>query len=411
MSRTLVASTTLLRGSVPAMQSISDDRSGTAMRRLGMTTLTILLVAAFGITSAAAAKGAAPDTTVWGWGANDDGQLGTGVISQDSDVPVAASALSGVTAVSAGGGGSNGGLALLSDGTVMAWGCDPLECTDTPTAISGLSGVKAISAGGTFSLFLLRDGKVMAWGNDGWGQLGNGTIGGTSSALVMVSGLSGVTAISAGNQFGLALLHNGRVMAWGANDVGQLGSGTSGVGDSSDVPVPVSGLRRVQAISAGDDSSVALLDNRTVMAWGINDTGELGNGTTGGSSDVPVAVRGLNGVTAISFGSNHCLALLGNDTVMAWGHNTYGQLGDGTVTDSDLPVAVSAVTGVTAISAGGVFSLARLSNGTVASWGADYSGQLGNGTVGGSSEVPVAVSGLSGVTAISAGNDFSFALT
>jgi Regulator of chromosome condensation (RCC1) repeat len=111
----------------------------------------------------------------------------------------------------------------------------------------------------------------------------------------------------------------------------------------------------------------------------------------------------LTGVTAISAGEEHSLALLSNGTVMAWGSNVYEQLGDGTETDRKVPVAVSGLSGVTAISAGGGHSLALLSNATVMAWGSDAYGQLGNGTSAISFGVPVAVSGLSGVTGISAG--------
>ena len=131
------------------------------------------------------------------------------------------------------------------------------------------------------------------------------------------------------------------------------------------------------------------------MAWGCNDSGQLGNGTTT-DSDVPVAVSGLGGVTAIAAGADHSLALLSDGTVMAWGYNGSGQLGNGTTTDSDVPVAVSGLSGtVTAIAGGGTHSLALLSDGTVMAWGRNGSGQLGNGTTT-DSHVPVAVSGLSG---------------
>ncbi len=95
---------------------------------------------------------------------------------------------------------------------------------------------------------------------------------------------------------------------------------------------------------------------------------------------MPVAVSGLNGVTAIAAGLGHSLALLSNGTVMAWGSNEYGELGDRTKTESDVPVAVSGLSGVTAIAAGGIHSLALLSNGTVMAWGSNVFGELGDGT-------------------------------
>jgi alpha-tubulin suppressor-like RCC1 family protein len=342
-------------------------------------------------------------TKVWAWGWNSFGQLGDGTFNA-SYVPVEDTGLSGTTAVSAGG---NHSLFLLSNGGVMEAGC-AAACYNVPTAVSGLTTVTAVAAGGDFSLALLSNGKVMAWGANGEGELGNGTI--TASVVpVAVSGLRGVKAVSAGSQFGLALLDNGTVMAWGFGANGELGNGTAPV--NSPLPVAVSGLRGVKAVSAGNQSSVALLSNDTVKAWGDNVEGELGTGTSGGFSDVPVAVTGLRGVKAVSAGVNHCMALLRNGTVRTWGLNTFGELGNGTTGGfSAVPVAVSRLSSVIAISDGGQFSLALLSSSNIVmGWGGNAEGELGTGTTR-NSDVPVPVGGLSGVTAVSAGDLFSLAL-
>jgi alpha-tubulin suppressor-like RCC1 family protein len=283
----------------------------------------------------------------------------------------------------------------------------PGYCSSFVVSVNELSGVTAVSAGGEHSLALLSNGTVMAWGSNVSGQLGDGTTGGDSNVPVVVKGLTGVTAISASRYFSLALLSNGTVMAWGNNDDGNLGNGTT---TSSDVPAAVSELTGVTAISAGkgpnvfgDAHSLALLSNGTVMAWGDNGSGELGNGKTGGYKDVPVAVKKLSGVAAISAGSGFSLAALENGTTMAWGANERGQLGDGSTTNTDLPVVVSELSGVTAVSAGAEHSLALLSNGTVMAWGNNLEGQLGDGIDDDTSDLPVAVSELSGVAAIAAG--------
>lgn len=350
----------------------------------------------------------------FGWGGNTRGQLGNGTIAA-SDVPVAVSGLGEVTAVS---GGADFGLALLSAGTVMAWGENGFgqlgggssdELSDVPVAVGGLSEVTAIAAGGNHSLALLRDGAVMAWGYNAFGQLGDGSAGGSSDVPVAVSGLSEVMAIAAGYNYSLALLHNGTVMAWGLNEFGALGTGTS-AGSSNPTPAPVGGLSDVTAIAAGlGGVSTALLSNGTVMDWGYGGQGELGDGTEA-SSDVPVAVSGLSEVIALPNGGTS-MALLRDGTVMDWGNGSSGQLGNGVGgASSDVPVAVSGLTGVTAIAGGFEHRLALLGDGTVVAWGNGGSGQLGNGT-NTVSEVPVAVSELTGVTAIAAGQYFSLAAT
>jgi alpha-tubulin suppressor-like RCC1 family protein len=299
-----------------------------------------------------------------GWGANASGQLGDGN-TNESDVPVTVSGLKYVTSVAA---GERHSLALLSNGTVVAWGADAsgqlgdgeTTMSDLPVAVEVLTGVKAITAGDNHSLALLSNGTVMAWGGNEQGQLGDGNTN-ESDVPVAVKGLTGVTAISAGGEHSLALLSNGTVMAWGGNGHGQLGDGHT---NDSDVPVAVKGLAGVTAVAAGGEHSLALLSNGTVMAWGGDEYGQLGNSTVEAVeeeriSDVPVAVSGVSGVTAITAGARHSLALLSNGTVMAWGENEYGELGDGSIARSDeVPVAVSGLSGVAGISAGGLHDLA-----------------------------------------------------
>jgi alpha-tubulin suppressor-like RCC1 family protein len=253
--------------------------------------------------------------------------------------------------------------------------------------------------------------SALAWGDDSAGELGDGTLTG-SEVPVSVAGLSGVQAIAAGGRHDLALLSNGTVMAWGDDTFGQLGNGVASANGDSEAPAPVSGLSGVTAVAAGDEHSLALLSNGTVMAWGDNADGQLGDGSTAGSA-VPVAVKGLTGVTAIAAGSLFSLALLSNGTVMSWGSNLDGQLGDDSETNSDVPVPVQGLTGVTAISAGGRFALALLSGQTVMSWGDNSNDQLGDGmdvSTQPLSTVPVPVVSITGVEAVSAGFQHAAAL-
>jgi hypothetical protein len=172
--------------------------------------------------------------------------------------------------------------------------------------------------------------------------------------------------------------------------------------------VPVTGLRGVIAISAGDDHNLALLENGSVMAWGVNNDGQLGDNSTE-ESDVPVAVQGLSGVRAISAGGFHSLALLSDGTVMAWGDNGNGQLGNGTTKNSLVPTEVPTLSEVTAISAGLAHSLVARKDGSVVAFGWNENGQLGIGLSRGESTVPVPLSGLAGVRMISAGGYHSLA--
>jgi alpha-tubulin suppressor-like RCC1 family protein len=225
----------------------------------------------------------------------------------------------------------------------------------------------AIATGNAHTVTLTSDGKVFAWGANGEGQLGDGTtINRTTPVAVNMSrALLGktVTAIAAGADYTVALTSDGKVFAWGANWAGQLGDGTT-INRTTPVAVDMSGAllgKTVTAIAAAVHT-VALTSDGKVFAWGLNDYGQLGNGTTASYSTTPVAVD-MSGallgktVTAIAAGARHTVALTSDGKVFAWGANWAGQLGDGTIINRTTPVAVDmsrALFGkrVTAIAAG-----------------------------------------------------------
>ncbi|HKR05274.1 MAG TPA: T9SS type A sorting domain-containing protein [Bacteroidia bacterium] len=218
--------------------------------------------------------------------------------------------------------------------------------------------------------------------------------------------------IAPGGQHSLAICNNdSSVMAWGRNTEGQLGNGNNA---SSNVPVSVSSLTSIIAIADGRDHSIALRNNGTVWTWGRNIFGQLGNGTTI-NSNIPVQVTGLTGIIAIASGSgHHSIALKNDSTVWNWGYNFSGQLGNGTFTNSSVPVQVTSLSGIVAIGAGYWHNLALKNDGTVWAWGGNQFGQLGDGTTTGGpnwgKSTPVQVSAPSGITALAGGAGHSMAL-
>ncbi len=193
---------------------------------------------------------------------------------------------------------------------------------------------------------------------------------------------------------------------WGNNNSGEVGDGTSGSDRTG--PVGVLGPSAFVQVAAGSDHSLGLAADGTVWAWGNNGSGELGDGTQT-PSRFPKQVQGLSNVVQVAAGINWSLALKADGTVWGWGDNGNGNLGDGTTTDRFTPVQVSGLTGVTAIAAGGYHAVARKSNGTVWAWGDNYYGQCGDG---GSTDrhTPVQVSGIVTASAVAAGEHHTLIL-
>lgn len=351
------------------------------------------------------------DGTVWTWG------WSYGALDITSDAsryvptqvvgPGGIGALTGVAAIAASGLHS---VALKSDGTVWAWGNDvssqPVDNVLAPVQVVGPGGIgtltdmTAVAAGGYHSMALKSDGTVWTWGWNSYGQLGNnGAV--MRYPPVQVAGpggigvLSGVVAIKAGYFHSMALKSDGTVWAWGYGFDGQLGNNRSNVNSGSPVPTQVMGpggtgaLTGVIAIASGAFHSIALKNDGTVWAWGMNISGQLGNNSTTNSS-TPVQVLGLGGtgllagVSAIQSGTYHSLALRVDGTVLAWGFNALGSLGNCSTIDSSVPALVvgpncqGLLSSVTAITGGAHQSLAFKSDGTVWAWGWDSYGQLGN---------------------------------
>jgi alpha-tubulin suppressor-like RCC1 family protein len=294
------------------------------------------------------------------------------------------------------------------DGNRALWSADP-------TTVLDLSGVTSVARSGTRAFALRSDGTVWAWGTNLAGQLGNEWRGQTSPLPVQVSGLTAVTAIAAGAGGGLALRSDGTVWAWGDNSVAGLGDGT---GTASTVPVRVKDLTGVTAIAAGRSTGYALRADGTVWAWGSNATGELGAGSSVGYALTPVRVSGLTGVTGLSSAAFSAYALRSNGTVWSWGSNEFGQLGTGSAAaSSPVPVQVTGAAGATSVVGGSDTAYAIRADGTLLAWGNHSYGLLGNGAVcdrpsgtGCESAVPVPVSGLTDVTGVAAGPSNAYAL-
>ncbi len=224
---------------------------------------------------------------------------------------------------------------------------------------------------------------------------------------IPVPNSSGAVAASSGDGHYHILKSDGTVWSWGINSSGELGDGTT---TDSKVAVQVSGLTGVVAIASGFNHTLVIKNDGTVWAWGSNVYGQLGSIAGGSKSTVPVQVPGLSGIVSVAGGRFHSLAVKNDGTVWAWGYNKTGELGNGTTTNSISPIQVTGVTGAVKVSAGAYHSLALKSDGTLMGWGENYNGQVGPPGAPYYYKSAYAVEGISNVTDIKSGYYHNLAL-
>jgi|GEM_PF-3404736 len=317
------------------------------------------------------AFGLKSDGTLWSWGSNEVGQLGDGS-NEAGLTPRAVSGLSGVCAVSA---GMDSAVALLTDGSVWVWGGNSIGQLgdgttvnkNTPFQLSELPDVIAVSSGMYHSLALTDEGDVYSWGNNQYKQLGYANAGDTGTPS-KINGLSSIVAVSAGGYHNLALSSDGKVYSWGSNGYGQLGDGTL---TTNEAPTVVTGLNDIVGVFAGTKFSLAIGSDGTIWGWGANESGSLGAGTDGESSYVPVQVGSIDNLSALASGEAHAMALDASGYIWSWGLNDLGQLGDGSTENSSTPIISDVFTGVEHVATSQKSSMVALNDGTVWSWGAD----------------------------------------
>jgi alpha-tubulin suppressor-like RCC1 family protein len=268
--------------------------------------------------------------------------------------------------------GQNGGL--LGDGTTASH-LTPFHVATNRTWV-------AVNAGESHTVAIADDGTLWAWGINSFGEVGDGT---TSRRFSPVQAVANVQRtwemVTAGSSHTLALTSDGVLWGWGVNPSGVLGDGTTGA-QIAPVPVATNLARSWVAVSSGGSHTLALASDGTLWSWGANDSGQLGNGApTTYFAPFPLVTNLPQAWSAISGGEAHTLALATNGTLWGWGHNDYGQLGDGTSMGRLVPgmVAINLNRTWSAISVGFSHTLALATDGTLWGWGHNDSGQLGDG--------------------------------
>ena len=252
----------------------------------------------------------------------------------------------------------------------------------------------SISAGEAVSFLITPEGNLYAWGRNDHGQLGDGS---TTNRSAPIRVLTDVAEVSAGLSFTLALRTDGTVWAWGNNDFGQLGDGTT---TSSLLPIKV--LYDAISISAGQQQSLAIRTDNTLWAWGNTMFNPYANNIPT-NSYIPKQI--MENIKAISAGTAHNTVIKSDGTLWAWGQNRRGELGDGTNTFRSMPVKI--LDDVISVSAGEGHTMVIRSDHSLWGWGRNRLGALGNGITEDTNE-PIFI--MDNVVSVSAGLSYTMVI-
>lgn len=317
------------------------------------------------------------DGTVSAVGNNRSGQLGRPKGAAEF-LPPGRVALPG-RAVQVAADDDEASYALLEDGTVWAWGrgvrnnlgvaLEGATERETPAPVPGLADVARVVASRAAVFAVLRDGTVRAWGDVPPQFTGGERVNPGVTTPVAIDGLSGVVDVAGAPWSGYALTRDGHVMAWGANQKGELGTGSAA--DDFHTPTRIPALNEVVSIATVSGAAAAVTRDGRVWTWGANGQAGLGHGTRANVGDpgqpAPAVLAGISDAAEVKAGTDgrHFIVRRRNGTLVGWGNTDWGQLGAGvagTFQPTPTPIALPNVDDYWL---GGNFTFIRTKDGTM----------------------------------------------
>jgi alpha-tubulin suppressor-like RCC1 family protein len=351
---------------------------------------------------------------LYSWGRNSVGALGIGN-NTDYSSPKQVGALSDWRVISAS--VSNSSLSVKTDGTLWSWGNNfygQLGSNNTtryssPKQVGALTNWLTVSSGQYSTTAAIKtDGTLWTWGQNNYGQLGLGNTTDYSSPK-QVGALTNWSKLGVGIYAVYSIKTDGTLWAWGYNNSGQLGLGNI---TSYSSPKQIGALTNWSNVSGSQGYwAAAVKTDGTLWTWGYNNYGQLGLGNRTDYSS-PKQVGALTSWLSVSGGQYWCLALKTDGTLWSWGYNVSGQLGLNNTTYYSSPKQVGSLTTWASISAAFRTGYAVKTNGTLWDWGYNSYGNLGNGTSGNPTHTssPAQIGALTTWLSVSSTYAYAFAL-
>lgn len=363
-----------------------------------------------------------PTGITYAWGLNTYGVLGDGTTVNKSSPVTVIGGISDWTQISSG--GINVTVGMTETGMAYTWGNNnngqlgdgtTVNKSSPVTVVGGITNWKQVSAGGGTSsttghvLGVTENGILYSWGRNINGVLGDGTTTNKSSPVTVIGGISDWVQVNTFGYSAVAIRSNKIAYTWGGNYAGILGDNTT-VGKSSPVTV-VGGITNWRQIGAGVFHMTGITEDGIAYSWGNNGFGRLGDNTSTAKSSPVTVAGGITNWRQISVSVAHTLGVTEDDKAYSWGINSSGQLGDGTTISRSSPVSViGGIENWKQLSAGSYHSLGVTKNGIVYAWGGNDDGRLGDTTIVTKSSPIVISGGLTRWSKVISGNKASFGI-